>query len=384
MRRASFRLTATGYAVVGGVLGLLVVTALTGYRELLVLVIAGAALCAVALVLPRIATPLLLERRLTQSFVQRGEEAEVTLSITSERPTAPLRIIDTVIDQAVPIDLPGLRALRPAQVTYRAIVRRRGVHQIGPLLEERRDPFALAVRSTSHAVYDELWVHPVIHPLRFTAESFEDRMQNLAMRTMSDDPLSEFQTLRDYVEGDDPRRIHWASSARTGRLVVRDLLELRRRERFIVLETLDTASTLNEFEDAVEIAASLAVSGLENQMEVLVRTRDPDSTGRPTPVRSRLELLELFTRVNRVPVERAVLPQRLLATPRLSAQIIVVTGAQSPMIPYFCTSRLYRASVMLIRVAQRPRDLRSLPVATLDVRSAEDFVLAYDGRKRAA
>jgi uncharacterized protein (DUF58 family) len=262
-------------------------------------------------------------------------------------------------------------------------VRRRGVHQIGPILEERRDPFALAVRSTQHALFDELWVHPVIHPLRFASESFEDRMQTQAMRAMSDDPLSEFQTLRDYVPGDDPRRVHWASSARTGRLVVRDLLELRRRERYVVLETLDTAGTEREFEDSVEIAASLAVAGLENQMQVVARTRDPDAAGRPAPVRSRLELLELFTMVNRVTVERAVPPQRVITVPRSAAQILLVAGPHSPLIPYFCTSQLFRASVFIIRVSERPASLKRLPIPTLDVRSAEDFVLAYD-RRRAA
>ena len=60
--------------------------------------------------------------------------------------------------------------MRTVQLSYRAIVRRRGVHQIGPILEERRDPFSLAVRTTQHALFDELWVHPVIHPLRFASE----------------------------------------------------------------------------------------------------------------------------------------------------------------------------------------------------------------------
>lgn len=383
MKRASFPLTPTGVGVAAGVVILLVLTALTGYRELLVLVIAGVALLAVALALPRIATPLLLERRIAQSFVQRGDEAEITLSVTCARAVAPIRIIDTVIDQQVPVELPGLRAARTVQLTYRATVRRRGVHQIGPILEERRDPFSLAVRTTQHALYDELWVHPVVHPLRFASESFEDRMQTQAMRAMSDDPLSEFQALRDYVPGDDPRRIHWTSTARTGRIVVRDLLELRRRERYIVLETLDTAGTEREFEDAVEIATSLAVAGLDHQMQVVARTRDPQAAGRNGPVRSRLELLELFTMVNRTTSDLTVPPQRVITVPKSSAQIIVVAGAQSPLIPYFCTSRLFRASVFMVRVCERPAQVRKLPVPTLDVRSAEDFLLAYDGRRAA-
>ena len=84
--------------------------------------------------------------------------------------------------------------------------------------------------------------------------------------------------------------------------------------------------------------------------------------GGATPVRSRLELLELFTMVNRV-TDRAgrCCPQRVITVPRSAAQILVVAGAQSPLIPYFCTSRLFRSSVFLIRVSDRPKPSRSSP-----------------------
>lgn len=372
-------LTATGIGLALGSLVLLVVALLTGYRELLVLVVSAAALLVVAVVLPRLATPLLLERRLSETYVQRGDDVQVTLSVTCSRAVAPIMLIDQVLDTPVRLPLPSIKAMRTVQVNYRTRVNRRGVHQIGPVREERRDPFALAIRTTQHALYDELWVHPVIHQLRGSSETLEDRMQTQAMRALSDDPLSEFQALRDYVVGDDPRRIHWASTARTGKLVVRDLLELRRRERYIVLETLDTAGTDQEFEDAVEIAASLAVSGLDHQMQVVARTRDPEAAGRAAPVRHRLELIELFTKVGRVTEDRAVVPQRVMNVPRSSAQIMLITGANSPLIPYFCSSPLFRSSVAIVRVSRRPERLRKLPVPSLDVRSAEDFVLAYDG-----
>jgi uncharacterized protein (DUF58 family) len=377
-------LTGTGIAVAGGVVVLTILSFVTGYFEFLVPAIAGAVLLAVAFGLPRISSPLLLERRLTQSFVERGGQAEIVLSATSGRSIPPVTIIDNVAGAPVRLELSGIKALRTVQVTYRATVRRRGIHQIGPMLEERRDPFSLAVRTTQHPIFDELWVHPKIHPLRNATESFEDRMMTQAMRSISDDPLAEFQSLRDYNEGDDPRRIHWTSSARTGRIVVRDLLELRRRERHILLDTLDSSYTAREFEDAVEIAASLAVAGLEGQMQVVTRTCDPDAPGRPAPVRHRLELLELFTRVNRVAKDRAVPPQRAVALPRTAAQLIVVTGANSPLVPFFCKSPVFRRIVFFVRVSDRAGSLPKLPVGTLDVRSAEEFVQAYDGRRRRA
>ncbi|MEZ5218924.1 MAG: DUF58 domain-containing protein [Ilumatobacteraceae bacterium] len=383
MTRDDLPLTSTGLGVALGSVILAIVAALTGYRELLFFGLAALCLIAIAIGLPRIASPVVLERRLAQAYVQRGDSAEITLTATSERATPPLRIIDTVVGQPVRVDLGGIKAMRTVAVTYRAVVRRRGVHQVGPIREERRDPFSLAVRSSDHPLFDELWVHPVIHPLRNASESFEDRLQTQAMRALSDDPLAEFQTLRDYAEGDDPRRIHWASSARLDRLVVRDLLELRRRERHVLLETLDQAGTEGEFEECVEIAASLAMAGLDNQMQVVVRTRDPNAAGRPMPVRSRLEILELFTKVERVSSDRAVAPQRSAMRPRTTAQLIVVTGANSPLIPYFCSSTLFRPMVFVVRVSDRPHLLRPIPVPSIAVRNAEEFVQVYDGRRPA-
>jgi len=77
---------------------------------------------------------------------------------------------------------------------------------------------------------------------------------------------SEFESLRDYVPGDDPRRLDWAASARRGRPVVR----LHRHERnHVVLVALDASRLMGarvgdrtKLDFAVDAALSLVYASL--------------------------------------------------------------------------------------------------------------------------
>jgi uncharacterized protein (DUF58 family) len=75
-----------------------------------------------------------------------------------------------------------------------------------------------------------------------------------------------FSSLREYVPGDDPRQIHWRSTARTGVLTVREHVDTTEPTTTVVLDTHPTALGADAFEHAVEFAASvvtiLARSGL--------------------------------------------------------------------------------------------------------------------------
>jgi uncharacterized protein (DUF58 family) len=78
--------------------------------------------------------------------------------------------------------------------------------------------------------------------------------------------------MREYVPGDDPRMIHWPTTARTGTLMVREHVEVRRPEFTIVLDTADAAGTPDDFEESVDVAASLAVHAIAAGLDVVVRT----------------------------------------------------------------------------------------------------------------
>ena len=76
-----------------------------------------------------------------------------------------------------------------------------------------------------------------------------------------------FFALRDYVLGDEPRTVHWRSSAKAGKLVVKQQVSGAPNHTVIVLDTDASAYSSDDkfgsswvaerFEAAVEVAASL-------------------------------------------------------------------------------------------------------------------------------
>lgn len=66
-----------------------------------------------------------------------------------------------------------------------------------------------------------------------------------------------FRDTRDYRPGDSPRHIHWRSSARHDRLIVRQFDCLATTEVIIVLDTQASAQSGDSLEKAIELAASL-------------------------------------------------------------------------------------------------------------------------------
>lgn len=369
-----WRLTSSGTALGVGVVALVALGLVAGYYELLVFAAAGVLLLGLAFLVPRFTSPITLERTEVPRMVQRGSIIEIGLRASADGVVPPVRIIDQLSGVAVPIDLPQITVTTPVYIRYRIQAVRRGVHTVGPMLEERSDPFALAVRTTEHDVRDEILVHPVIHSLKFPAGGARQRERNTMMSRISEDPLADFRALRDYVPGDDPRNVHWASTARTGRLVVKDHLEMRKSMRLVVLETLDRTITGPLFEEAVEIAASIVVDSVTEGISVTARTRDAAHAGRIDPIIGRLEALELYARVRRTESASTLGAERVRPLGQDIDQVFVVAGGNSPLIEGFATNVWVRHRLVVIRLSDRPSDLRRMPVRTIDVRNAEEFV----------
>jgi hypothetical protein len=55
-------------------------------------------------------------------------------------------------------------------------------------------------------------------------------------------------------------------------------------------------------------------------------------------------------------------------------QVFLVAGGSSPLIDGFATNVWVRHRLIVIRVSERPAELRRLPVRKIDVRNAEEFV----------
>jgi uncharacterized protein (DUF58 family) len=117
----------------------------------------------------------------------------------------------------------GIRAkvrARPDRIAvrYEIVPVRRGRWLLGPVLTTRTDVFGLArtTQPLGGATSVAVWPRTTALPVRASALGDVDRAATGARLASTDDSV-----LREYVAGDDPRRVHWAASARQGHLMVR-------------------------------------------------------------------------------------------------------------------------------------------------------------------
>jgi uncharacterized protein (DUF58 family) len=179
-----------------------------------------------------------------------------------------------------------LPASRMQETAYKHVLARRGRHRFTGFRISTRFPFGFIRKSRDVDAPAEVLVYPALVPVPealIRGGIAEAARQQIATLSRS----GEFHGLREFRQGDDPRDIHWRISARRGRPFVRELEEETGR---IVIVVLDTAAPLpgsgpegaRAFEDAVSLAASLAVALLRKGLAVGLRSGDgtvPPGTG---------------------------------------------------------------------------------------------------------
>src|SRR5512146_1114952 len=145
---------------------------------------------------------------------------------------------------------------------------RRAVIVIGPPSAVRADPLGLLRREAVTQTAVELFVHPKIVGLESLSPGLQRDLEGQATRDLSMSDLA-FHTLRDYEAGDDRRHVHWRSSAKAGRLLVRQFQDTRRSQLTVVVDGA-TASyrTAEEFELAMSVAGSICVRAVQDQQNV--------------------------------------------------------------------------------------------------------------------
>jgi uncharacterized protein (DUF58 family) len=158
-----------------------------------------------------------------------------------------------------------LSAKGSATFRYEAVPARRGIHDGGEVSISSGVPFGVRTAERRLFVSSSIVVHPrwvtiANFPLLESAstphEVLHERRRGSGV---------EFYGIREYRSGDSLRHVHWRSSARTGRLYVREFEE-QFASRLGVL--IDAEEKIGDepnttFEDAVACAASLVLYALE-------------------------------------------------------------------------------------------------------------------------
>jgi uncharacterized protein (DUF58 family) len=260
--------TVRGWLTVGIALGLWSAGRVLGVRPLEQLAFALIVLVIAAVVLVNMRRhDLSVERRVVPERARAGQKVEVRLRILNlGRGSAPLMLLD----DAVPLELSGhsrfaVNGIEPGgdrDTGYELRPPRRGRYQIGPLSVHFIDPFGLAQTRSHLAEPSALLVHPRMEELGMPRDLGHHRtMSTSALRQFTAARGEDFFTLREYVEGDDLRRIHWPSTAKRNKPMIRQEETPWHTRATIVLDDrragVDTIGEPAAFERAVEGAASL-------------------------------------------------------------------------------------------------------------------------------
>ncbi len=234
----------------------------------LVLLLAAVALDALLL---RRRPPLTLSRVLPpRAFVGQPAQLEVQLRCAAEARADVFEELPRDVAQNEP-SFPGvvIPAHEPVVLRYAVRPALRGDRGLGRLVALVRSPLGLLLLRVLADEGPPLRVYP--DTTRFLGPaSLDPRRALAALGVRPARPRgagSEFESLRDYVAGDDPRRIDWAATARRDRLVVR---QHRHERHHIVLVALDASRLMGarvgertKLDCAIDAALALIYAGLE-------------------------------------------------------------------------------------------------------------------------
>lgn len=131
-----------------------------------------------------------------------------------------------------------LRPGRPLDLVRTYAAGRRGVATLGEVRLIVRGPLGLVERGARLAGEQQVAIHPALVGLRRTlALAASERWADLGVRRVRRaGARTEFESLREYVPGDDVRQVDWKAFARRGEPIVREFQEERGQELVLVVD----------------------------------------------------------------------------------------------------------------------------------------------------
>jgi uncharacterized protein (DUF58 family) len=189
-------------------------------------ILAAAIPCAAALVVQRSRVRIGNRRSIEPTQVSAGEAVSIHLVISNK---SLLRTGTLMVEDQLPERLIGharfvldpLGSHESRTVSYRMPGLGRGRYRVGPLRIRLTDPFRMIDLSRSFTATSDFIVGPVVDPLPAVEPPRSDELGDNAGSHSIGTYGADDQSTREYRMGDDLRKIHWRSSARTGALMVR-------------------------------------------------------------------------------------------------------------------------------------------------------------------
>ncbi|HET6676443.1 MAG TPA: DUF58 domain-containing protein, partial [Nitrospiraceae bacterium] len=201
-------------------------------------------------------------RRQVPAYIFANEPVRVSVMISNQKlhlPSVSLRLFDVVngrdIDREVHLPYLGPRTSNLASYTLEAS--RRGRYCLQGIRAATPFPFGLFQKKASYPEKTDIIVCPELTPLPsaiLQTLTAIGKDQGLTRRGQG----IGLYNLREYRPGDDSRAIHWMTTARTSKLMLKETEAEDQRAVTLILSTVAPAADDAAFERAVSVTASLA------------------------------------------------------------------------------------------------------------------------------
>lgn len=232
------------------------------------------------------------------------------------------------------IDMPGVVVNRRFQID--ALMVQRGEFTLGPLIVRSADPFGLFPNSREYQGSDLLLVYPQAVPIPDYAMAHLNLSGDAGDRRRTHLVSPHVSSVREYVAGDSMSRIHWPSTARQSKLMVKLFDQGEAGEVWVVFDQHRSTVAGRNAESADEYGATIAISTIEKylgmQLPVGYLSYGSEPITRP-PVRGGSQLEEITRNIAISKPEGDVDLVDILAElePSIGSNtaLVVITGSRS-------------------------------------------------------
>lgn len=246
-------------------------------------------------------------RRMIPRAVTVGEPASLRYEVHNHKRWLPSLAVE-LREEGLPTSafLPRLDGGSTEVVRSEHRFVRRGVYPLSVVTVSTSFPFGLFRKERDVTLPGELVVWPRSdRDVPAVAVQGREGFRTMAGQRGSAGTRGEYRGLRSYRPGDDPRDIHWRSTARLGEPVIREYEEDASEGVWICLDTRGQDEDL--IEETVEIAASLAARFQGSGRRLALST--PDVELEPADGHGQLErILDALARVEFDPAAPPVSP----------------------------------------------------------------------------
>ncbi|MBI3605805.1 MAG: DUF58 domain-containing protein [Nitrospirae bacterium] len=205
-------------------------------------------------------------RRLAPLLIYAGEPVSIKLVVYNDKTVVPsfsLHVADSLeACLGGPVRDKYFFKLPPSALqerSYSVLFRRRGVYRPKGVSFSTRFPFGVFLKTRTEAETEEAGI--LVFPRVFrVSPPGKERALTGPSATLKKGPGNSLYQFRPYISGDDARAIHWKTSARKNKLMVREYEEEDEKKVIVGISNRvlnpPSKESLERFEKGIELAAS--------------------------------------------------------------------------------------------------------------------------------